>query len=324
MNYSWFASAYDNDDWGFRVATMVQMVGVIVLALGIEEMFASLDRGAALDLRVMVLGYVVMRLSMVLLWALVAVHAPAAQVHLDDRRGAGRLGGARPAGLARLDVLRGGRRTVRGRAGRPRAGRAPQPHALACTPHRRAARPARLITLGEGVLGTVAALNALVHTEHGWTVNAALLAVAGIGLTFGIWRMYFLVPWGEVLALHRERAYLWGTGHLLLFGSIAATGAGLHVGAYLLEGAPTLDTTATVLTVAVPVAVFVLALYAIGSVFLRQRDPVPPAAAGRYRGRAGARRGLRRAGHERVVVSDGANADFRGQVCSLIGASFVQ
>jgi hypothetical protein len=34
-----------------------------------------------------------------------------------------------------------------------------------------------------------------------------------------------------------------------------------------------LDTTATVLTVAVPVAVFVVALYAIGSVFLRQRDP---------------------------------------------------
>ena len=39
------------------------------------------------------------------------------------------------------------------------------------------------------------------------------------------------------------------------------------------KGAATLDTTATVLTVAVPVAVFVVALYAIGSVFLRQRDP---------------------------------------------------
>jgi low temperature requirement protein LtrA len=44
MNYSWFASAYDNDDWVFRVATMVQMVGVIVLSLGIPEMFASIDR----------------------------------------------------------------------------------------------------------------------------------------------------------------------------------------------------------------------------------------------------------------------------------------
>src|SRR5690348_3826630 len=45
LSYSWFASAYDNDDWVFRVATMVQMVGVIVLALGLEQMFASLDRG---------------------------------------------------------------------------------------------------------------------------------------------------------------------------------------------------------------------------------------------------------------------------------------
>jgi low temperature requirement protein LtrA len=33
LNYSWFASAYDNDDWVFRVAAMVQMVGMIVNAL---------------------------------------------------------------------------------------------------------------------------------------------------------------------------------------------------------------------------------------------------------------------------------------------------
>jgi hypothetical protein len=29
----------------FRVATMAQMVGVIILALGMKEMFASIDRG---------------------------------------------------------------------------------------------------------------------------------------------------------------------------------------------------------------------------------------------------------------------------------------
>jgi hypothetical protein len=34
VNYSWFASAYDTDDWVFRLATMVQMVGVIILSLG--------------------------------------------------------------------------------------------------------------------------------------------------------------------------------------------------------------------------------------------------------------------------------------------------
>jgi len=79
--------------------------------------------------------------------------------------------------------------------------------------------------------------------------------------------------WGEVLERHRERSTVWGVGHILLFGSIAATGAGLHVAAYFLEGVATLSTTATVLTVAVPVSIFVLALYAIGSAFLRQRDP---------------------------------------------------
>src|SRR5215212_3648606 len=45
VNYSWFASAYDTDDWVFRLATMAQMVGVIVLSLGLPQMFASLDDG---------------------------------------------------------------------------------------------------------------------------------------------------------------------------------------------------------------------------------------------------------------------------------------
>ena len=56
MNYSWFASAYDTDDWLFRLATMVQMVGVIVLSLGLPQMFESIDHGDTLDNGVMVAG----------------------------------------------------------------------------------------------------------------------------------------------------------------------------------------------------------------------------------------------------------------------------
>ena len=42
---TWFASAYDTDDWIYRLLTMVQMVGVLVLALGLPPMFESIETG---------------------------------------------------------------------------------------------------------------------------------------------------------------------------------------------------------------------------------------------------------------------------------------
>jgi Bacterial low temperature requirement A protein (LtrA) len=49
INFSWFASAYDTDDWAFRLATMVQMVGVIILSLGLPQVFHSIDEGRPVD-----------------------------------------------------------------------------------------------------------------------------------------------------------------------------------------------------------------------------------------------------------------------------------
>jgi low temperature requirement protein LtrA len=65
INFSWFASAYDTDDWLFRVLTMVQMIGVVVLALGLPTLFESLDHGRFLDNTIVVLGYVIMRVALV-------------------------------------------------------------------------------------------------------------------------------------------------------------------------------------------------------------------------------------------------------------------
>ena len=56
INYSWFASAFDTDDWLFRVLTMVQMAGVVVLAIGLSPMFASLEHGGTVHNEVMVAG----------------------------------------------------------------------------------------------------------------------------------------------------------------------------------------------------------------------------------------------------------------------------
>ncbi len=68
INFSWFASAYDTDDWIYRLTTMLQMVGVIVLALGLPQMYASIEHGGHVDNTVVVAGYVVMRVAMVAQW----------------------------------------------------------------------------------------------------------------------------------------------------------------------------------------------------------------------------------------------------------------
>jgi low temperature requirement protein LtrA len=278
INYSWFASAYDTDDWAFRVATMVQMVGVIVLALGLPPVFHSIDEGHTIDNSVTVAGYVVMRLSMIFLWL------RAARQDQPRRRACQTY--AVTIGVAQLGwvALLLAHTTVgvffawavvlilvemvgpviaeRGRGGTPW-------HA-----HHIAERYGLLtiITLGEAVIGTVASLGAVVQLQ-GWNLDAVLVAVAGTGLTFGLWWMYFTVPAGEVLQIHRERAFPWGYGHMLIFGSIAATGAGLHVAATYISHEAHIGATATVITVAVPVGVFAFALFALYAYLVHSGDP---------------------------------------------------
>ena len=76
INFSWFASAYDTDDWVYRLMTMLQMVGVIIMALGFPPMFASIEHGEYVDSRVMVAGYVIMRIALVGQWLRAAKQDP--------------------------------------------------------------------------------------------------------------------------------------------------------------------------------------------------------------------------------------------------------
>ena len=76
INFSWFASAYDTDDWVYRLMTMLQMVGVIIMALGFPPMFASIEHGEHVDNRVMVSGYVIMRIALVGQWLRAAKQDP--------------------------------------------------------------------------------------------------------------------------------------------------------------------------------------------------------------------------------------------------------
>jgi low temperature requirement protein LtrA len=130
-----------------------------------------------------------------------------------------------------------------------------------------------IITLGEGIIGTVASINALVHGAQGWTVDAAVVAFAGIGLIFAVWWVYFAIPWSEILRLHRERSFIFAYGHIVIFASLAAIGAGLHVAAYFLDHRTTIGLTATVAATTIPVAIYIAGLFWIYSAFTREVDP---------------------------------------------------
>jgi len=77
INFTWFASAFDTDDWLQQLLTMVQMIGAIILALGIPTVFESIDDGEAFKYTVVAAEYVVMRVSLIGMWLRVAIQDPA-------------------------------------------------------------------------------------------------------------------------------------------------------------------------------------------------------------------------------------------------------
>src|SRR4051812_13708330 len=70
MNFTWFASAYDTDDVPYRLATLVQLAGVLVLAAGVPRALEHQHFGAV------VLGYVILRVGLVAQWLRAAAADP--------------------------------------------------------------------------------------------------------------------------------------------------------------------------------------------------------------------------------------------------------
>ncbi|BBZ29581.1 membrane protein [Mycolicibacterium madagascariense] len=277
INFTWFASAYDTDDWVYRLMTMVQMVGVLILALGVAPFFASIEHGVHVDNAILVAGYVVMRIALVGQWLRAAGQ--------DRPRRSACLTYAGLVSLAQVGwigtiflptsvpvtllcwVILGALELLGPRIAESRNGGTPW------HPHHIAERYGLLaiIALGEGVVGTVASLGAVV-TEHGWTGDAIFLAVAGTGLTFGMWWLYFAVPAGALLHAHRERSFAFGYLHIAVFGAIVATGAGLHTAAYYVQDHSELGAIGTVFSVAVPVGAFVAMVFVLYTMMLRRFD----------------------------------------------------
>lgn len=277
INFTWFASAYDTDDWVYRLTTMLQMVGVLIFALGIPPMFRSVtEHGETLDNDVIVWGYVVMRVAMIFQWWRAGRHDPTRRAACHTYIVSIGVAQVLWCVLALVDLPVGTTFAliivpflieIGGPAyAENRRGGTPW-HA-----HHIAERYGLMviITLGEGMIGTMAAINVL--AEDGLTWEIGLFTIAGIALTFGTWWCYFVLPAGEILHARRERSFGFGYGAIGLFGSIVAIGAGLHVAAYFLDGEAHIGLTATLLTVVVPVALFIAVFYAGYSLLTRSVD----------------------------------------------------
>ncbi len=225
MNFTWFASAYDTDDVPYRLLTLVQMGGVLVLAAGVPAAFEHVDFVAV------TVGYAIMRVALMAQWIRAAVEHPAGRA--TAVRYAVGVGLVQVGWILRLllpDVW---------------AFSASVLLALleVCVPlwaerrgvtswhaHHIAERYGLfvLIMLGESVLAATNAVAAVLG-EDGLSAELLAVAVAGLVVLFALWWLYFLEPVASALERHRSLAFFWGYGHYVLFAAVAAVGAGLDV-----------------------------------------------------------------------------------------------
>ncbi|MEV7343884.1 low temperature requirement protein A [Streptomyces sp. NPDC093544] len=259
VNFTWFASAYDTDDVPYRLATLVQMAGVLVLAAGVPRAFDEAQYGVAIT------GYLIMRVALTLQW-LRAAH--------------GETGAARTAALryaAGLVVVQVGWVVllllpdaawawgvipmVAAELAVPAF--AEHRHRTPWHPHHIAERYGlfTIIVLGE----TIAA--ATVAVQSALDESAALdellpIAAGGLVIVFAAFWIYFSVPIHLYLASNRQ-AFVWGYGHYLILGSAAAIGAGIEVAVEQVTHHAHISTLAASFAVTVPTALFMITVWLV-------------------------------------------------------------
>lgn len=276
MNFTWFASAYGNDDALFRIATIVQMVGAVLLTFGLPVAFETAQHGQSPNNLLLVVGYVVMRVPLIALWLRAArndpAHAPTAKAY------AATIAIAQVAWVLTVVIALPTPLTVLLLliiAIAEMTAPVVIEHRLGYAPWNPGHLGERfglltIIVIGEVVWATTTAVGALVE-EHGWTAGAVIIAAFGLILAACVWWAYFLIPSATVLELEPRRIFAWRYAHLPMFGAIAAIGAGLRVAADSIgEGHPSLPLIA--LSLAAPVAVVLLSIFGTWSLLLHAYD----------------------------------------------------
>jgi low temperature requirement protein LtrA len=259
MNFSWFASAYDCDDVPYRIATLVQICGVLIYAAGVER--ASVDN----DWTVAVVGYLVMRVALTAQWLRAAATAEAGSgARRTNVRYATGLVICQCAWVALLAAPDGMKRwlfliVVVAEMLVPviaeRVGETPW------HPHHIEERYGlfTLIVLGETMSAATVAMKSALD-EHRALGELLPIAGGGILIIFAAWWIYFAAPAHQRLTGNRQ-AIPWGYGHFVIFASAAAIGAGLEVAVEHAVDQAHISTVAASAAVTVPAALFLLTVW---------------------------------------------------------------
>jgi low temperature requirement protein LtrA len=222
MEFTWFATAWDNDDLLHRLGMLVAMLLVIVLAAGIPRVYEGNDR-------LFVLAYVGMQAVLVAMFARVLPHAGPARRFARNYMVGDAVGGLimlssllvdQPlrywvwalavAGLMVAPVL-----AVRAYDGQSFDARhIPERYGLFT-----------IIVLGESVVTVAIRLGR--ENLDGGAVASALL---GFGIAAAIWWSYFETVSSSSLSSERPWAsFIWGYGHLFGYAGIAAAAIGVEL-----------------------------------------------------------------------------------------------
>jgi low temperature requirement protein LtrA len=256
MNFTWFATSFDTDDWLYRVLTIIQMAGVLVLAGGIEPAFTDADY------TLLILSYVIMRLAIVAQWLRASRSDPSVR----------RTAQTYAAGIAAVQVLWLLQLALPEVPGRivlvlligvevaipviaEKRGTTPW------HPHHITERYGlfTLILLGESLL---ASSNAIVEAAHDTDALAPLISVAvlAVVVTAALWWIYFWPPHHRsVTSFGRSLRY--GYVHYFVFAAAGAFSAGIEVEIDVLTGHSELSELAASFTVTVPTAIFLAGIW---------------------------------------------------------------
>jgi low temperature requirement protein LtrA len=257
MNFTWFASAYDTDDVVYRLTVLVQLTGALILAAGVGLVFEG-------DFAIVVAGYVVMRLAQVGQWIRAARSDP------RHTRTAYRYA----AGIVLLQLAWIGRLWL------PAALQVPSFIVLVLCellvpiwaerfmqttwhPSHIAERFGlfTIIVLGESILSATVAIQTVVE-EQTWTMSLVGIIVGGLLIIFAMWWLYFFQPVDHLLSSF-QTVFAWGYGHLLIFASAAAVGAGLAVAVDHATDHAEISAWAAGAAVAFPAALFLIGVWAL-------------------------------------------------------------